>query len=70
LSDSSLATHSEGKALIGDEVAKARCPEPEEPADDAEVPTRSKQQSSRGQAEESKPGGMARRVSNKRSGRS
>jgi len=41
---------------MGYEVVEARCPEPEEPADDAEVPTRSEQQRSRCQVEESKPG--------------
>ena len=41
---------------MGDEVAEARCPEPKEPACDAEVPMTSEQQRSRGQADGSKPG--------------
>jgi len=41
---------------MGDEVAEARCPGPEGPAEDAEVQTRSEQWRRRGQAEESKPG--------------
>ena len=51
MANSSLAARSKGKGL-----AEGRCPESEEPADKAEVPMRSENQRSRGQAEESKPG--------------
>jgi len=38
------------------------CPEPEKPTDDAEVPTRSEQQRSRDQAEESTPETLRQRT--------